>query len=128
MISPRFAIIGIASCALALLMVGCKSEPTISYLGDVKPTLDRYCLECHTPGGAGEVASGLDMSSYESLMAGARNGPMVIAGDSMGSNLVVLMEGRADPSIAMPHGGSDKVSQDEIDAIKLWIDQGAENN
>ena len=68
------------------------------------------------------------MSSYASVMQGTRNGPMVIAGDSLGSNLVVLMEGRADPSIKMPHGSATKVSAAEIETIKTWIDQGARNN
>jgi hypothetical protein len=61
-------------------------------------------------------------------MQGTRNGPMVIPGDSMGSNLVVLMEGRADPSIKMPHGTRIKVSAAEIETVKTWIDQGAEDN
>ena len=111
-----------------LAMAACKTEETVSFAQDVKPTLDQYCRECHQECVAGYEASGFDMSSHAGLMKGTRNGPMVIAGDSMGSNLVVLMEGRADPSIAMPHGGSDKVSKPEIDAIKAWIDQGAKDN
>jgi len=111
-----------------LALLACKKEETMSFAQDVKPTLDQYCLECHQEGGAGFEASGFDMSTHAGLMKGTRNGPMVIAGDSMGSNLVVLMEGRADPSIAMPHGGSEKVSKLEIDTIKVWIDQGAKDN
>ena len=118
----------LAVAMLPLAMMACKSEQSMSYAVDVKPTLDRYCLECHQQGGAGFEASGFDMSSYAGLMKGTKNGPMVIAGDSLGSNLVVLMEGRADPSIRMPHGSSEKVSKIEINAIKIWIDQGAENN
>jgi hypothetical protein len=38
------------------------------------------------------------------------------------------MEGRADPSIKMPHGSSDEVSTEEIEAIRTWIDEGALNN
>ena len=114
--------------AIPLAIVACKQEDPVSFAQDVKPTLDQYCLDCHQPGGAGHSATGLDMSTYEGLMKGTDNGPMVIAGDSLGSNLVVLMEGRADPSIKMPHGGSDKVSQLVIDDIKTWIDQGAQNN
>lgn len=53
---------------------------------------------------------------------------MVIAGDSLGSNLIVLMEGRADPSISMPHGSTDPVSAADIDTIRRWIDQGAKKN
>jgi hypothetical protein len=53
---------------------------------------------------------------------------MVIAGDSMGSNMLVLMEGRADPSIKMPHGQSVSASKAEIETLRLWIDQGARDN
>jgi hypothetical protein len=53
---------------------------------------------------------------------------MIIAGDAEGSNMLVLMEGRADPSISMPHGQQDPISQRDIQTIRLWIEQGAKNN
>jgi len=111
-----------------LAVTACSTAETVSFTTDVKPILDRYCLECHQPGGAGFAASGLDMSDYAKIMKGTLNGPMVIAGDSLGSNLVVLMEGRADPSIKMPHGSNVKVSAAEIETIRKWIDQGARDN
>ena len=73
-------------------------------------------------------ASGFSMMSYDDLMKGTQFGPMVIAGDSEGSNMVVLMEGRADPSISMPHGSTKRVPKADIDTIRAWIDQGAKNN
>lgn len=118
----------LALAMVPLTIVACNTEESVSFASQVKPTLDQYCLECHQEGGAGFEASGLDLSSHAGLMKGTDSGPMVIAGDSLGSNLVVLMEGRADPSIKMPHGSSDEVSQVEIDAIKTWINQGAKNN
>ncbi len=117
--------------ALALLpaaLVACQSEAPVSFAADVKPVLDQYCLKCHQPGGAGHAATGLSMASHADLLKGTANGAMVVPGDSLGSNLVVLMEGRADPSIKMPHGSSDKVAQYQIDKIKAWIDQGAKDN
>ena len=110
-----------------LAMVAC-GESEVSFSQDVKPILDSYCMECHKPGGAGEVASGFSMATHETLMKGARFGPMVIAGDAEGSNMVVLMEGRADPSISMPHGQQKTISKPDIQTIRLWIDQGARNN
>jgi hypothetical protein len=96
---------------VSLTAAGChKEEKTISYSQDVKPI------------------SGFDIESYDHLMAGTRNGPMIIAGDSLGSNMLVLMEGRADPSIKMPHGKPVGATQEELDTIRLWIDQGAQNN
>ncbi len=105
-----------------------KEEKMVSYSQNVKPIIDKYCIECHLPGGEGYVASGFNTENYDHLMAGTRNGPMIIAGDSLGSNMLVLMEGRADPSIKMPHGKPVGATQEELDTIRLWIDQGAQNN
>jgi len=110
-----------------LTIAGC-GEPAVSYSQDVKPILDKFCIECHQPGGKGMETSGFNMTSYEGLMEGTRFGPMVIASDAEGSNMLVLMEGRADPSISMPHGKRESVSKQGIETIRLWIDQGAKNN
>ena len=111
-----------------MLMTACGGESAVSYSQDVKPILEKNCFECHQPGGRGEMASGLNMESHESLMKGARFGPMIIAGDPEGSNMVVLMEGRADPSISMPHGKQQSIPKEDIETIRLWIKQGAKNN
>ena len=111
-----------------LTMVACGGDPAVSFSQDVRPILDQNCIQCHLVGGDGEVASGFNMTTYDSLMKGARFGPMIIAGDVEGSNLVVLIEGRADPSISMPHGQEKSISKADIQTIKFWIEQGAKNN
>lgn len=111
-----------------LTMAACSGELAISFSQDVKPIIDKNCVSCHQPDGEGVAASGFNMTSYDDLMKGAQFGPMVIAGDAEGSNMVVLMEGRADPSISMPHGQQKSVSKADIQTIRLWIDQGARNN
>jgi len=111
-----------------LAMVACSGEPAVSFSQDVKPVIDQNCVSCHQVDGEGVVASGFDMTSYDGLMKGAKFGPMIIAGDAEGSNMVVLMEGRADPSISMPHGQQKPISKADIKTIRLWINQGARNN
>jgi hypothetical protein len=113
---------------LLTLPSGCAREVPVSFSADVKPILDQNCVHCHQAGGEGFTISGFDMTSYEDLMRGTQYGPMIIAGDSAGSNLLVLMEGRADPSINMPHGAAKPVRQADIETIRTWIDQGAKNN
>lgn len=113
---------------VAMAIGACSSEQPVSFAQDVKPILDQNCLACHQAGGQGFEASGLSMVSYEDLMQGTEGGPMVIAGDVEGSNLLVLMEGRADPSISMPHGSLDPVPSEDIEVIRAWIAQGAKNN
>ena len=113
---------------LPLVMTACGGEPSISFSQDVKPIIDQHCVNCHEVGGVGEVASGLNLTTYVGLMKGTDSGPMVIAGDVEGSNLLVLMEGRADPSISMPHGQNEPVPKKDIQTIRSWISQGANNN
>jgi len=116
---------------LALMLIalaGCKSEEKVSFSQDVKPIIDKYCIECHQTGGEGLAASGFNLEDYAGVMKGTKHGPMVIAGDSAGSNMLVLMEGRADPSISMPHGKMEGANSKELETLRLWIDQGANNN
>ena len=117
----------VALSLFPMMMAACNNEPVISYSNDVKPILDQHCLECHTAEGAGTLASGFNMANYEDLMKGTKFGPMVIANDPEGSNLLVLIEGRADPSISMPHGKKSIPAQD-IQTIRSWVQQGAKNN
>lgn len=111
-----------------IALAGCNREDSVSYSADVRPILDANCLACHQEGGAGMEASGFSMMTYDDLMKGTQFGPMIIAGDPEGSNMIVLMEGRADPSISMPHGAMKPVSKADIATIRAWIDQGAKNN
>lgn len=112
--------------ACIALFPGCAPR-SVSYSADVRPILARHCLECHAPGGAGARASGFDVSSHASLMKGGKFGPFVVPGDPVGSNLIVLVEGRADPSIQMPHGRP-KLDAREIQVLKDWVQQGAKDN
>ena len=118
----------ITMCLLGLFMTGCSHEEAVSFSQDVKPILDQNCIECHQAGGSGLEASGFNMETFDDLMKGTNFGPMIVAGDAEGSNMLVLMEGRADPSISMPHGYRDPVSTKDLQTIRLWIDQGAKNN
>ena len=111
-----------------LVLSGCKKEQEVSFSQDVKPIIDKYCIECHQAGGEGLAASGFNLEDYAGLMKGTRHGPMIFAGDSAGSNMLVLMEGRADPSISMPHGKMEGATGKELETIRVWIDQGAQDN
>jgi hypothetical protein len=124
----KAAVKWVAPGILALLMTACGNEQSISFSKDVEPILDANCSRCHKSGGQGQIASGFSMDSYATLMKGTNYGPMIVAGDPEGSNMLVLMEGRADPSISMPHGAQKPVSKEDIHTVRLWIEQGAKNN
>jgi hypothetical protein len=114
----------------ALAGCGGGSGKVVSFQKDVYPILKASCLECHTaPNTEGYKASGLAMGSYAELMKGTKNGPVIIAGQSLNSSLNRLIEGRpgVDSSIQMPHGKV-KLPDDKLALIRQWVDQGAKNN
>jgi hypothetical protein len=100
----------------------------ISYKDDVFPILHDYCLSCHQPGGKGFEKSGLDMSTYQSLMKGTKFGSVIKPGDSFTSIIIQVIEGRVHESIKMPFGMSGGLARDKIEILKKWVNQGAKNN
>ena len=91
----------------------------VSYTRDVRPILESRCASCHM----GEyVSGGLDMNTYDSLMEGSENGPVIEPGDAKHSLLIEkVTEGK------MPKRGP-KLTPAQIQTITDWIDAGAPNN
>ena len=115
-----------------LPLLGCQesTEPqqAVSYSQQVSPILQSHCLKCHNKEGEGYKVSGLNMETYASLMAGTKFGPIIDPGNSVGSTLVRVINAKTDPSIAMPHGGMQLLSEIDRKTIADWIDQGANDN
>ena len=103
------------------------AEEQVSYKLDVQPILESRCSSCHQPGGEGYQTSGLDLTSYQGLMKGTKHGPIVVPGDPLTSNLIVLVEGRAHPEVRMPHGQRPLLKQ-QTEILRLWVKQGAKDN
>ncbi len=91
----------------------------VSYAKDVRPILESRCATCHM----GEfVSEGLDMDTYESLLAGSQNGLVIVPGDAHHSLLIQkVTEGK------MPKKGP-KLTPNQIQIITDWINAGAPNN
>ena len=113
---------------LPFAVAGCDNIGKVSYAGDVRPILVEHCIDCHSPGGEGYAESKYSMVSYEEFMKGTKYGPMVVPGDVVNSNIVRLIEGKADPKIHMPRGEHGRLADKEIATVKKWIEQGALKN
>ena len=85
----------------------------IDYDADIQPIFNLKCTSCHGN------SAGLNLSSYDNLMAGSNNGNVIIPFDHVSSELWIRVE-----SGQMPPGGSDLLTS-EVDLISDWIDQGA---
>jgi mono/diheme cytochrome c family protein len=103
------------------------SQQKMSFQDDVMPIFVGRCISCHQPNAQGTQASGLDLTSYASLMKGTKFGPMVIPGDPESSNLMLLLDWRAAPELRMPLGKR-QLSPDDRNAIRSWIREGAKDN
>lgn len=112
-----------------LYLTACATTQEISYQQDVYPIFTDKCIECHTPPyGEGYRRTGLDLRSYESLLAGSIYGPVVIPGDSRKSPLNILVEGRAGDLSRTLENRHNPITEHEITALKGWVEQGARNN
>ncbi len=95
------------------------STPGVSFASDVKPILAGSCNDCH---GGRQTRAGLDVTTYEGLMAGSINGAVVVPGNSSESVLIQqVVEGE------MPKRG-DKLTSEQIQIINDWVAAGALNN
>lgn len=95
----------------------------VSYGKDIKPILTARCVECHE----GSDAKGAFQVSNVMLLKknGRKAGPGVVPGDPAGSAIVQYITGKRQPQ--MPKGAK-PLTADQIELIKSWIAQGAEDD
>jgi len=104
---------------LVLLFTSGMIYGQVDYGSQIQTIFDNNCTSCHQNGGA--YQNGLDLTSYDNLMAGdSENGPVIIPGNHASSLLWQKVN-----SGAMPPGNNEDLNSDEIDLIATWIDEGA---
>jgi len=102
---------GLASCTKERGEVPSLGCTNMSYAADIQPITAAKCATagCHVSGGAGPG----DFTQYGDFKA------KVDAG-MVNNRLFVTKD--------MPPGGSPQLSQEELNKIKCWMEQGAQNN
>ena len=89
---------------------------SVDYQSEIQPIFDNNCGNCHL----GNSSGGLNLSNYENLMEGSDDGAVVIPGNHEQSILWDEIN-----SGDMPQGNNPELSDEEIDLIAQWIDEGA---
>lgn len=88
----------------------------VNYEDHILPIFEQHCAECH---GADDPEEGLQVTTYQALMAGSIYGSVIKPGDPDNSYLVELVvKGQ------MPKKGPD-LNQAELDTIIAWVKAGA---
>src|SRR5215471_10576093 len=94
------------------------AEP-VSFSKQIRPILETSCWKCH---GAAMQLSRLDLRTRETALKGGDRGPAIVPGNARESRFFRLVSGNETP--AMPMDGT-KLTDEQISAIKNWIEQGA---
>ncbi|MFT4604537.1 MAG: hypothetical protein ACI9W4_001269 [Rhodothermales bacterium] len=102
--------------------------PVVSYASDVQPIFASGCggFGCHV----GEATNGVDLSTHSATVGSVGlqyGGPVIIAGNGSGSPLVDKVSASPREGSRMPLGQS-ALTASQVEIIKTWIDDGAENN
>lgn len=87
----------------------------VGYNEDIQPLFERTCASCH--GGAVKL-KGLQVTTYEAIMEGSENGPVIVPGDPEASTLWKMVG-----SGAMPLVG--ELSPEQKRLVFDWIRAGA---
>lgn len=104
----------------ALPLMGWAAEPSINFDRQIRPILSENCFHCHGPAMEGRQGD-LRLDTREGATASA-----VIPGNSAESELLRRLLS-TDPDEQMPPPKSNrKLTAEQIDLVKRWIDAGAE--
>ena len=97
-------------------------DSNVSYSKDIAPIFELKCVSCH---GNGRLDAGLDLTVWSGFV----DGRIVVPSVSNNSVLVWTIEGRQGFP-PMPPAGSPflPLTSKQIQGVKTWIDEGAENN
>ncbi len=90
----------------------------------VAPLLERSCVSCHKPE---KHKGGLRLDSYEQLMRGGEDGPVVVPGNPGKSDIIRRLNLPASDDDSMPSDGDKPLTPEEIQMIGRWISAGAKN-
>ena len=94
---------------------------TVSFAADVAPLLVENCNGCHID--AMQTRGGLRMDTFAQLLRGGDSGEIIKPGSGATSLLVQKLRGAVGER--MPAGGRPALSEDSIQLISTWIDEGA---
>jgi mono/diheme cytochrome c family protein len=79
----------------------------------IAPVFKARCSSCHGSNGM----KGVDLSTYQSTMAGGTDGAIILPGDADGSILIKVQSG------TQKHFG--QLSPTELETVRQWIEAGA---
>lgn len=103
---------------------GKPGETGVSFIQDVQPILTKNCGGCH--GATGTARGGLRLNSFANMRQGGKSGALLKIGDSKASLIINRVTAPANQK--MPPGNRPRLSDEDIQTIQDWINQGAKDD
>lgn len=97
-------------------------ENPIVYQDVVYRILDSKCVACHNPN---KQKGELLMTSFEQLLKGGENGPVLVAGKPEESEIIRRLHLPIEDDDHMPPDGKKPLAENEIAILEQWIALGA---
>ncbi len=99
---------------------------TIDFARDIRPLLERSCLDCH---GEKKPRGGFSLRSREAVLKGGNTGePAVVPGRSTASHLLRYVSDQVEDLEMPPLRRRDEypaLTNEEVERLRKWIDDGA---
>lgn len=103
------------------------AKANVTYESDIKPIFEASCVKCHS---GDHAKAKLHMDTLAGVLKGSKEGPILKAGNSAKSWIVLVTAHATDDDMTwMPpvpnKAGIKPLTSDQIGIIRAWIDQGA---
>ena len=108
--------------AVLLLLGLASTSHAADFVSDIRPILQKHCISCHGPQ---KQEGGLRLDQRSAAMRGGENYNPTIVPKSSDTSPLFQFVSRDDADLKMPPKG-DRLSAAEIQALKEWIDAGAD--
>ena len=111
-----------SACIVLFFAQSCQNSERVDFSTQIKPILNNKCISCH---GGVKKNGGFSLLFEEEAFADTESGkPGIVPGDANASELIKRIN-ENDPELRMPYEHP-KLSDEEIDLLTKWVDQGAE--
>ncbi len=93
------------------------------YTAMIQPILDAKCVKCHSPS---KSKGGLKLHDQNNLLAGGKNGPVLIAGNPDSSELIKRLYLPMEDEYHMPPEDQAQLTKAELQLLHEWVQAGAD--
>jgi len=103
-----------------------QNKDEVSYSKDLYPIIKSKCLKCHEKDD--ENPNNYAMDNVTLLRTSGKTKNIIIPGDGANSYILAKLLPNPPKGAQMPIFSKKKLSEEEVNLFKRWIDQGAKDN